>query len=257
MLNQNFVKEKLDSGQTVIGTWSIIPSPLVADILASSGLDFIIIDGEHGSINFETAQEMAMACSSRNVSPIMRIGGVIESDILRALDIGVHGIQVPNIEDALSARKVIHYAKYPPIGNRGFSPFTRAGNYSIESSSTLTLKANENTLIGLNIEGKNGIKNVDEILSIAEVNIVFIGLFDLSKSLGIPGEIKNPEVLELLKNLVNKINESGKFAGSIATCEDDIVFFESIGIKYILYLVDCEMLRNSYSSILKKRTHLR
>ena len=99
MLRKNYIKEKLNSGEKVLGTWSIIPSPITTDIICSAGLDFIIIDSEHGPISFETAQEMVIACESRNVSPLMRIGSIDESEILKALDIGVHGIQIPNVEN--------------------------------------------------------------------------------------------------------------------------------------------------------------
>jgi 4-hydroxy-2-oxoheptanedioate aldolase len=130
MRRKNFIKEKLISGQPVIGTWSIIPSPVTADIIASTGLDFFIIDSEHGPISFETAQNMVMASESRGVSPVMRVGTINEGDILKALDIGVHVIQIPNINCKQDVVKIIDFSKYLPLGNRGFSPFTRAGNYS-------------------------------------------------------------------------------------------------------------------------------
>ena len=130
MRNKNFLKEKLISGQPVIGTWSIIPSAVTTDIIASTGLDFIIIDSEHGPISFETAQNMVMACESRGVSPVMRVGTIDEGDILKALDIGVQAIQIPNISCKQDMVKIINFSKYPQLGNRGFSLFTRAGNYS-------------------------------------------------------------------------------------------------------------------------------
>lgn len=98
MLNRNYLKEKLESGQSVIGTWSIIPSTVTTEIIASTGVDFIIIDAEHGPISFETAQDMAIVCESRGVSPVMRVGTIDEADILKALDIGVHCIQIPNVD---------------------------------------------------------------------------------------------------------------------------------------------------------------
>ncbi len=252
MIKRNFIKEKLEAGEAVIGTWSIIPSSTVSDIIASTGIDFIIIDAEHGPISFETAQNMAIACESRMVSPIMRVGGVIEADILKALDIGMHGIQIPNVQSENDIKKIISLSKYPPIGNRGFSPFTRAGNFSIESSTSLTELANKNTLVGVNIEGKEAINNIDEILKIDSLDIIFIGLFDLSKALGIPGQVKDAKVIKLLEELTQKINAAGKYPGTIATTEKDIEFYKKIDLKYILYLVDCEMLRNSYAQVIKK-----
>ena len=151
MFNTNFIKEKLHSGKPVLGTWSGIPSTVTTDIISSTGLDFIIIDSEHGPVNFETALDMVITCESRKVSPIIRVGGVIESEILKALDIGAHAVQVPNVTHASDLSNIIRFSKYPPIGNRGFSPFTRAGRYDLASAPEMSIKANENTLVIINI----------------------------------------------------------------------------------------------------------
>lgn len=249
MLRKNYIKEKLQSGLAVIGTWSVIPSPVVTDIIASAGLDFVIIDAEHGPTTFETAQQMAIACESREVSPIMRIGDVCEADMLRALDIGMHGIQIPNISDAGDIHKIINYAKYPPLGNRGYSPFTRAGGYSLENAKTLPEIANQNTLVAINVEGTEAIENIDNILSIEGLDIVFIGLFDLSKALGKPGMVNDKEVMDYLQQLTDKINHAGKYPGTIATTIEQIDLYIQMGIKYLVYLVDCEMLRSAYVDI--------
>lgn len=252
MLKENFLKEKLESGQSVIGTWSTIPSTITTDIIASTGIDFIIIDSEHGPISFETAQDMAITCESHKVSPVMRVGTIDEIDILKALDIGVHCVQIPNINTKKDVEKIVQFSKYPPIGTRGFSPFTRAGNYSIESSKSLTGKANQNTMIAINIEGEEAIRDIDEILKIKELDIIFVGLFDLSKALGIPGDVDNPKVLDYLRVLTEKINDCGKFPGTITTSKEKITRFLDIGVKYIVHLVDCEMLRNSYSEVINE-----
>lgn len=254
MLRENFIKRKLESGESVIGTWSIIPSPVVTDILCSSGLDFVIIDAEHGPISFETAQEMAMVCESRGVSPIMRIGNIIEEDILKALDIGMHGIQIPNVSKAEDVMKIIEFSKYPPIGNRGFSPFTRSGDYSLSNATKITEIANSNTLIGINVEGVEAINNIEDILKIDQLDIIFIGLFDLSKALGIPGQVEDKQVLKYLEELTEKITKAGKYPGTIATSKTQVKSFISSGLKYILYLVDCEVLRSGYSSVLDFRS---
>lgn len=249
MLKRNFLKEKLETGKHVLGTWSIIPSTVTTDIIASTGLDFIIIDQEHGPISFETAQNMAMVCESRGVSPVMRIGNIDEADILKAMDIGVHCIQIPNVESNEDVIKLIQLAKYPPAGKRGFSPFTRAGNYSIDSATILTQRANENTLIAVNIEGKEAIDTFDDILAIEGVDIFFIGRFDLSKALGIPGQVNDIRVTQSLRELTNKINTAGKYSGTIATSEAEMEQYIKMGLKYIVYLVDCEILRSGYKTI--------
>ena len=249
MLKRNFLKEKLESGNAVLGTWSVIPSSVTTDVIASTGLDFLIIDSEHGPISFETAQDMVITCESRGVSPVMRLGGINEADILKALDIGVHCIQIPNVNNKKDVEKIVQLTKYPPIGARGFSPFTRAGNYSVNNAKLLTDKANKNTLIAINIEGIEAIEDIENILKIKELDIIFIGLFDLSKALGIPGDVDNPKVLEFLKELTIKINNAGKYSGTITTSKEKITSFLNINVKYIVHLVDCEMLRNAYSDI--------
>lgn len=249
MFRDNFLKNKLNDGQFVLGTWCVIPSPVTADIISSAGLDFIIIDSEHGPISFETAQIMAMAAESRNVSPVLRVSGVLESDILKALDIGAHCVQIPNIQTKFDVQQIIRYAKYPPEGNRGFSPFTRAGDYSIKNSKSLTKVANQNVLIAINIEGTEAFRQIDDILQTEFLDIVFVGLFDLSKSLGIPGDVENPVVLKHLSELVKKIRAAKKYAGTIATSAENMRFFVDIGLQYIVYLVDCEMLKSSYLQI--------
>lgn len=248
-VRQNFLKQKLESGSAVIGTWAVIPSPVVSDIIATSGIDFIIIDSEHGPINFETAQQMVIACESRGVSPVMRVGGVVEAEILRALDIGTHCVQIPNVTTHADVERLVKYIKYPPIGNRGFSPFTRAGNYSLENAHTLTTLANESVLTAINIEGKDAIDNIDEILQSPHLDIIFLGLFDISKSMGMPGEVDSPVVLTCLEKLTNKINQSGKYPGTIVTNVAKMSQFINMGIKYITYSVDCEIMSSSYKTI--------
>lgn len=249
MIRQNYLKEKLRSGKPVLGTWAVIPSTVTADIMASAGLDFIIIDAEHGPINFETAQNMVIACESRGVSPVMRVGNLVEGDILKALDIGIHCLQMPNIKTREDVELLIKYSKYPPAGERGFSPFTRSGNYSIHNATTLTAAANENSMLAINVEGKEALDSIDEILKLKELDIVFIGLFDLSKALGIPGQVSHPDVMNYLKILTDKVNAAGKYPGTIVTNPERLQEFYQMGLKYLVYLVDCDMLRNSYQQV--------
>jgi 4-hydroxy-2-oxoheptanedioate aldolase len=249
MLRKNFVKEKLKSGKNVLGTWSIIPSIIVSDIIASTGIDFIIIDSEHGPVTYEIAQNLVIACESRNVSPIMRVSGVVESDILKALDIGVHGIQIPNVTTERDIEMAMNFAKYPPIGNRGFSPFTRAGCYSADNATELHNFANGNVLIIIHVEGLDAINNIERILEINDLDVIFIGIYDISKSLGIPGDVNNPKVIEILKTLTAKINNAGKYPGTIVTNIDQLKVGMDFGIKYFTYSVDCSIIKSNYQKI--------
>jgi 4-hydroxy-2-oxoheptanedioate aldolase len=251
MLKKNFLLEKLkNTNEICIGTWSVIPSPVLTDVLCSADLDFIIIDSEHGPIGFEIAQKMAIACESQGVSPVMRVPGVNQESILKALEIGMHGIQVPNIESQEQVERLQQYSKYPPLGNRGFSPFTRACGFSSDFSKDMVSRANTNTLVNIHIEGKAGIENVDAILENDFIDVFFLGLFDISNYLGRPGEIDHPEILELFKLLTSKIIAAGKVVGSISNSIDQLNFLMDNNVQYITHSVDCHMICQAYQKII-------
>lgn len=246
MLRINHLKTKLDAGQTVIGTWAIMPSLVAADVMASTGLDFIVIDGEHGPVGFETVQSMAVACESRGVSPVVRVGGVIEAEILRALDIGAHCVHVPNVRSADDARRIVRYAKYPPEGDRGFSPFTRAGDYTAANSRRLTSEANGSTLLCIHVEGEDAVNDIGSFLAVEGIDILFIGIYDLSKSMGLAGQVDHPDVFEKLSDSVRAIRDAGKVPGTIANSPEQMASVVDLGVRYLTYSVDCEMLGRSY-----------
>ncbi len=251
MIKENYLKEKLKKNKLVFGTWNTVPSVALADIIASSGLDFVFIDFEHGPISIEKAQEMIIAYESRLVSPLVRVSGLDEMQILRTLDIGAHGIQVPNISKENDIKKIVNYAKFPPIGSRGLSPFTRSNNYNQINSIEYTKIANENTLIGINIESIEAANNINKLLDINEIDLYFIGLFDLSKSLGIPGLIDDNKVTEILKNIIKTVKNKNKYVGTIATNEKQIDRLIDLGVSFIVYSVDTFVIKEAYSDILK------
>ena len=251
MLRENFLKSKLEQNSLTIGTWAIINSTMVVDVIASSGIDFIVIDAEHGSIGFETAQSMITICESYGVTPIMRVGEINEGLILRALDIGVHGVQLPNITTANDAKKFVQFAKYPPVGIRGFSPYTKAGLYDVSNGKSMPKIANENTLLIANVEGQDGMDNLEEIAQIEGIDVIFIGLFDMSKSLGITGDVQNPKVLEKLDEAIEIVHRHGKKIGSIASNLDMLELLKSKKIDYLTYSVDTGMIKESYHTMIK------
>ncbi|MBU0591899.1 MAG: aldolase/citrate lyase family protein [archaeon] len=252
MMNENRLKKKLENNEKTLGTWCVVDSPTVVDIMATTGLDFIIIDAEHGPISYETAQCMVMACESHNVSPIMRVGELNEALVLRALDIGIHGLQMPNISNSEDATEFVRLAKYPPIGIRGFSPYTKAGLYDFNNGRELTKKANENVLLIANVEGVEGVENIEEISKVKHIDIIFVGLFDLSKSLGIPGDVENPKVMEKLKHVIDVVKKNGKKVGSIASNKKMLKQLMKLDIDYVTYSVDSGMIKEAYSEIVEE-----
>ena len=157
MTKHKNLKTRLKKGDVVIGPWCTIASASVINVLAAAGLDFVIIDMEHGPHSFQTAEDMIRAAEVENCTPLIRVARNDEALTLQALDIGAHGVIIPHIESPEDAESAISHAKYYPLGRRGFSPFTRAGGYSLHDVTNHSRIQNEQTLVIFVLEGKEGI----------------------------------------------------------------------------------------------------
>ncbi len=242
------LKERLRGGETVIGTFSGIPSPSLVEAIGYSGLDFVVIDSEHGPVEMQTAENLVRAAEITGMVPIIRVPGNESHLILRALDIGAHGVQVPHVSTREEAELAIEYSKYHPQGKRGLSPFTRAGKYGLAAENH-TLRNNENVIVVVNIEGVEGVQNLSEITSVPEIDVVFIGPYDLSQSLGKPGQVEDPEVISFIKDSVKLIKSRGKSCGSFARDMKYLEILVDCGVQYITYTVDSAMVLESYKNL--------
>lgn len=258
MRKENVLKRKFASGLFALGTFNAIPSSAVVNVIGCAGFDFIVIDAEHGPIGMETAEDMVRAAEVEGMSPIIRVSESNPALILRALDIGAHGVQIPQISNRLQAQEAVHYAKYPPLGERGFSPFTRAGAYSLKKSLTHTVEANKNTMVVLNVEGVEGIANLDEILKVEGIDVVFLGPYDLSQSMGKPGEVDDPEVVDGIRSCAEKIRAAGLVAGCFARDTDMMAMLIDCGYQYITYLVEATIFLQALEQLVDTfRSHLK
>ena len=252
MSNKITLKKRLKAGEVVFGPWCVIPSSSVMNIIASAGFDFVIIDLEHGPTSFEMAEEMCRAAQSEQASPIIRLGQISEKHILRSLDIGAEGLLVAHVETPEDARNVVDLSKYYPIGKRGFSPYTRAGKYSGGDITEHALRQNEKTLVGVILEGKKGIENIDAVLETEHLDLVYIGAYDLSQALGMPGKVGHPEIRKNMERCIRKIRDAGIAAGGyVAKSEEDMAWMVDIGMQFITYLPDCAVFHNAMCSGVK------
>lgn len=253
MLTTNWLLEKLKaSSDPCIGTWITLPSPELVDVICSTGPDFVVIDSEHAPLTLETAQLMAIVCSSRRVSPVFRVPGAMSDRIVPALEIGSHAIQAPNISTAKDVDFFVKSSRYSPGGSKGLSPYTRACNYSAEFAGRMTKSANQNTQLIIQVEGVDGISNIDEILDVPGVDICFLGLYDLSNYLNVPGDLDNPDLLKLFSNLAKKISDAGMVVGSIANNQSQLQFLKDAGARYITYGADCDVVSRAFSGIFSR-----
>lgn len=235
----------------MFGTWCILPCPEVVSVLTKSGLDFVLIDFEHSPVSFETAQKMVMAAHAENKFAISRVGKLEEVEILRCLDINSDGIIVPHIESLEDINTALSYIKYYPDGNRGYSPYTYAGGFSVQKN--YTFNANKNILFGIIIESKKGIDNLDKILSTPSLDLVYLGAYDISISLGLPGQINHPDVSRILSECTEKIKKAGKIVGALYQTQKDFDSFSKQGVNFLVYKVDSLMIYDELATVRKQK----
>ncbi len=247
----NLLKKKLENKSNVIGPFMKLPSPAVVEIAALAGFDFVIIDCEHGPLNMLEAENMIRAAHLSNMSAVIRVGENNPNMISRALDIGADAVQIPQISTKEDAINAVKSSKFSPLGERGVCKYVRAAGYSSMDKSEYFKYANENTLVIIHIEGLEGIENLDEILEVEGIDVIFIGPYDLSQSLGIPGDVNNIKVEEKMREVVNKASAKGKIVGTFVDDIDAANKWKSLGIQYMSYAVDVGIIYDSFKRVTK------
>jgi 4-hydroxy-2-oxoheptanedioate aldolase len=228
---KNTLKEKLNANIPTVGPFVNTPSPALVEAMGWLGFDFVIIDCEHGSMGYETAENMIRADELSGITPIVRIGMNVQQHIQRYMDAGAHGVLIPLINNASDARAVVDSVKYPPVGKRGMFG-GRPTRYGLQETAAYLKEANENTFVGLQIETLDGIENQDEIIATEGADLVFLGPGDLSTSFGLPGQPAHPKVIETIEGLTRKILAAGKQVGTITADAGQAKHWNSIGIRW-------------------------
>jgi len=158
-------------------------------------------------------------------------------------------VMVPHISTADEAYQAIQAMRYHPQGTRGLSPYTRTHGYTHKKIAESLNRANENTLTAIIVEGQEGFDNLDEIVKIKGIDLIYIGTYDLSQSVGLPGQLMHPSVLTMIEQCVQKIHAYGIAAGSFASDKDYIKLLVELGFELVAYLVDSAVLRHSYEDV--------
>ncbi|AKL94165.1 5-keto-4-deoxy-D-glucarate aldolase GarL [Clostridium aceticum] len=238
----NLIQQKLTQGQSVLGPFMKLPSPAVVEIMGLAGFDYVIIDCEHGPLNVLQAEEMVRAAELTGISPVIRVSDKDPVMISRALDIGAAAVQVPQICCKKDAEDVVKAAKFAPIGERGVCRYVRAAKYTAIEKQEYFQKANKETMVIIHIEGEEGVTNIDEILTVKGIDVIFLGPYDLSQSLGLPGQVDHPKVVEKMKEVAKKAKEKNIAVGTFVDHTDAAAKWMELGVQYISYSVDVGIL---------------
>ena len=243
--------KEIEDQAAIYGPFLKLTDPAIVEICAHAGFDFCIIDMEHGPIGHEQAQNLIRAAEIHNLFPVIRVPENSEIQILKALDIGAKGIQVPHINNKSDAERAVGAAKFNPDGSRGMCRYVRSANYASRKKEEYFSEANNETAIIIQIEGLEGISNLSEILKVDHIDVIFIGSYDLSQSLGVPGDVHNPKVLEQMEKVVEEATKQGVEVGTFVESPEDAKKWSKVGVKYISYSVDVGIFYKACENIVK------
>ncbi|MDQ2905910.1 MAG: aldolase/citrate lyase family protein [Ktedonobacteraceae bacterium] len=213
-MKKNAMKAKLLAGQAAFGVTVLFPAPQIVEMIGRLGFDWVLIDCEHGSLSPESVEQMVMAAEVGGITPIVRPASNSPDTILRLMDRGAMGVQVPHVNTAGEARQVVEAVKYHPLGKRGLAIGTRAAGYGYDLPAAQYVEvANRETLVCIQLEEEAALANLDELLAVPGVDIFFVGPSDLSQSMGLPGRTDSPEVRAAMQKAFASIVAAGKIAG--------------------------------------------
>lgn len=254
-MNTHF-RQAIIERKLLIGSWVQINHPTSGEVLANTGYDWIGVDLEHSDIDTVSFTALLRSIYGRGPAVLARVQSNDVMEIRRALDVGADGVIVPLVSTAEEARQAVQAAKYPPQGIRGFC-FSRMNNWGIGFEEYVR-QANDNTVVIVMIESKEGVDNIEEIISIDGVDGVFIGPYDMTGSYGIPGKTSDPIIRKACLRVAQTCQTIGKSAGLHVVQVDDTSLQHALedGFTFICLGGDViflnEAARNARQAILTK-----
>ena len=194
------LSDRLRAGPPVVATFSMIASPIVVELLAKAGFDAVVLDTEHGPLGPESLNVLVPACRAAGIAPIVRVRRNEGSLIGAALDVGAAAVVVPQIGSTADAADAVAAARFGSGGRRGTNPYVRAAGYA--AGADWFARADADAVVLLMVEGHDGLAALPSILETPGLDGVFVGPFDLSRALGVPGQVGHPDVLARIESIV-------------------------------------------------------
>lgn len=196
------LKQKLKNNELTLGSWIMLGHPMSVEVMALAGFDWLVVDIEHTAIDFETTQRLITTIQAQGIKALVRVSKNEEVVIKRVLDIGADGIIVPMVCSQEDALKAVEFAKYPPTGKRGVGLY-RAQKYGTEFEAYKKWVEEELVIIA-QIEHINAVENIDVIVSVSGIDGTIIGPYDLSGSMGYPGEFEREDVKNAVQTVLDR-----------------------------------------------------
>ena len=249
---RSILKDKLRKSEVTIGSWITLPDTNIAEIMSKSGFDWLTVDMEHSVITLDKAQELIRIIEGNGVMPLVRVGENDAALIKRVMDAGAHGVIVPMVNTKADAVRAVSAVKYPPIGKRGVG-LARAQGYGLGFDKYKEWVEKSSVVI-VQIEHIAAVNNLDEILKVDGVTASIIGPYDLSGSLGHPGEFEREEVKNAINKYIEVCDKLSKPAGFHVVSPEAEKVREKIkeGFKFVAFGLDTLFLGEKIRTEIRK-----
>lgn len=246
------LKEKLHQKAVTFGTWITLAHTGIAEVLSACPFDWLVIDLEHSVIELSEAQQMIQVISLSGKVPLVRLPDQSPTTIKRVMDAGAAGVLIPNVKTVAEAKAGVSAVKYPSLGNRGVG-LARAQGYGLDFKS-YEQWVNEGSIVILQIEHIDGVENLSSILEEPGVDGIIIGPYDLSGSIGLPGQLNDPKVEAMAKKTIDVAKEKNIALGYHVVQPDikEVISRIKQGFTFIGYSLDALILGSTFKEHLEK-----
>ncbi|MEJ7604714.1 MAG: aldolase/citrate lyase family protein [Bryobacteraceae bacterium] len=252
-MKKNRFQEVLKAGAMPIGHMIMeFGTRGIPRILDSTGLDFVLFDMEHSGIDNDRIADILAGCYGTSFAPFVRVPSSLYHFIARVLDAGALGIMVANVETAQQARDIVSHAKYPPQGHRGLGLGTAHNDYTMPDPPVYLKEANDATTIICQIESSLGVSNCEEIAAVPGVDVLWVGHFDLSASMGIVNQFQHPAFLAAMKRVSEAAKANGKAAGIQPGNWDQAQHWAALGYNVLSWQSDIALYRGALQAAVTK-----
>ena len=253
----NRLKRILDEGRVAFGASIHIPAPALVEILGLVGYDFTMIDTEHGLFDLQSAGELIRAAQGFNLTPLVRVLRNDKELIMRALDLGAQGVIIPHISSKEDAVRAVEACKYGGPGGRGACPLIRANHYGIGDWADYERAANEETMVVLIVEDLEGAHHIQDILSVDGVDVVYLGLFDMSVAAGYHWNVDHPEIQKAQNEVLAACKNRHIPVLHTLTCGPDVEDWVNKGVRMIMQTADSSVFVQAHQAFLESVSHIR
>ena len=237
------LKNRLEAGESVIGTFLNLRSPDAAELMSQAGFDFQLVDAEHSSVGPDAMLEMLRAIEHGRATPLVRVAETTAAGVQWALDGGAMGILFPRVRSVADVQKAVSLCRYPPDGVRGFGP-GRASGYGAKMLD-YGATANSEIMVMIQVETMEAVEQIDAIAAVPGVDLVFVGPGDLSHLLGVTGQLHHPQIQEIGKQVISACRENSVPAGILALEEDTLNYWKQQGAQLFAVGTDALFLAKS------------